>query len=307
MRGPDLLRLARFLVVIVEEGHFGHAADRLDISQPSLSQGLQRLERELGVKLLHRGPRSVELTVAGAALISRIRDLVAAEDEVRREAREQAVSPTGLRLGVAAQVPAHVLAALAAVCSAAAPDAGFALHTAATAAITDSLAAGRLDYAVIVHPVVLGDVMAADVVRLPTDLLLPRALAPAADAPAQLRDLLRRPLATPPREHAPAAHDLLVDTLHAHGVAAGTQTIEDDRSALALVAAGQLCALTADPNLRAAGVTRRPVPGGVLPLRLRVAWGATTPGGARADLAERLTAVLAAHAAVTEAPDEGAR
>lgn len=309
MRSPDLLRLARFFVVIVEEGHFGHAADRLDISQPSLSQGLQRLERELGVTLLHRGPRSVELTAAGAALAPRIRRLVAVEDQVRQEAREQAASAGGLRLGVAAPVPAHVAAALAAACSAAAPGAVVALHTASTAAVLDSLAAGRLDHGVIVHPAVLGDLAAGDVVRLPTDLLLPHTaapVAPATGASARLRDLLRRPLATPPREHAPAAHDLLLDTLHAHGVATGTQTVEDDRSALALVAVGQVCALTADPHLRAAGVVRRPVPGDVLPLRVRVVWKPSPSSGVRAEVAERLTAVLAAQAARTDPPEEDA-
>ena len=60
----DLARVQAF-VAVVDEAHFGRAAEALSISQQAVSKRVARLEAELGVRLLTRGANGVTLTAAG--------------------------------------------------------------------------------------------------------------------------------------------------------------------------------------------------------------------------------------------------
>jgi LysR family nitrogen assimilation transcriptional regulator len=63
------LRQLRYFVSIVEAGSFTAASQQLRIAQPSLSQHVIGLEKELGVKLLERQPRGIRLTDSGTTFI----------------------------------------------------------------------------------------------------------------------------------------------------------------------------------------------------------------------------------------------
>ena len=68
--GADLdLRLVRYFSVVAEHLNFGRAAAVLHVAQPSLSRQIQRLEDQLGVRLLDRTPQGSRLTEAGHAFL----------------------------------------------------------------------------------------------------------------------------------------------------------------------------------------------------------------------------------------------
>lgn len=79
------LRQLQYTLQIAEEKNFSRAADKLHIAQPSLSQQLSKLERELGVKLFQRNTSTVELTYAGVSFIEHAQKIMDAVAQLRQE------------------------------------------------------------------------------------------------------------------------------------------------------------------------------------------------------------------------------
>jgi DNA-binding transcriptional LysR family regulator len=97
------LRQLRCFVTVAEELHFRRAAERLQISQPPLTQRIQEMERDLGVELFLREGHRVELTEAGRLVLAEARATLAQADRVREVARLAAQGEAGnLRVSVIA-------------------------------------------------------------------------------------------------------------------------------------------------------------------------------------------------------------
>jgi DNA-binding transcriptional LysR family regulator len=94
----DLRRL-RYFVALAEKLHFGQAAERLSITQPVLSRHIRKLEHELGVDLLIRSSRHVELTLAGRQLFEDAPPLLATAQATQRRVRRAATGRATLRVG----------------------------------------------------------------------------------------------------------------------------------------------------------------------------------------------------------------
>ena len=79
------IRQLKYFLAIAEEGQITSAARKLQMAQPPLSQQLKLLEEELGVKLVERGPRSIQLTDAGVILRGRAQQILELADSTTRE------------------------------------------------------------------------------------------------------------------------------------------------------------------------------------------------------------------------------
>lgn len=100
------LRHLRYFIAVAEELHFGHAAARLNISQPPLSQQIQLLEQQVGARLLARTNRSVALTPAGKQFLADSRQILTqVEDATARAARLHQGQTGELRIGFTSSAP----------------------------------------------------------------------------------------------------------------------------------------------------------------------------------------------------------
>ncbi len=102
------LRHLRYFVAVAEQGHITRAAEILGIQQPPLSQQIKALEDELGVQLLRRKPRGVELTDAGAAFLERARAILDEVDRAFASTRRTARGEEGrVVVGFTSSAPFH--------------------------------------------------------------------------------------------------------------------------------------------------------------------------------------------------------
>ncbi|MEV4619330.1 LysR substrate-binding domain-containing protein [Asanoa sp. NPDC049573] len=94
------LRQLRYFISLAEELHFGRAAAREHIVQSALSQQVQRLERTLGVELVHRTTRHIELSPAGARFLLEARQIIEHVDRAAGLAQGLTSAPPALRVGL---------------------------------------------------------------------------------------------------------------------------------------------------------------------------------------------------------------
>lgn len=106
---PMELQQLRYFVAVAETQNFTRAAERCSVTQPSLSQQIINLEKELGHKFFHRLGRRAVPTEAGATFLSRARQILAGVDDATRELSDSQVLERRIQVGAIPTVAPYLL------------------------------------------------------------------------------------------------------------------------------------------------------------------------------------------------------
>ncbi|MFF0814053.1 LysR substrate-binding domain-containing protein [Rhodococcus sp. NPDC003318] len=149
---PTLAQLRAF-VAVAEYRHFGTAAARLGVSQPTLSQGLAALENGLGVQLIERSTRKVLVTSEGSTLLTQAKLILEAADGFVATAAGVGHALSGpLRIGLIPTVAPYVLPGLLPALRDELPTVSPQVVEDQTARLLEALRGGALDVAVLALP-----------------------------------------------------------------------------------------------------------------------------------------------------------
>jgi DNA-binding transcriptional LysR family regulator len=211
------LRQVRYFLAVAEELHFGRAAERLRIVQPTVSQQVRRLERELGLPLFDRTTRTVTLTAAGQAFLPRARAIAAAEDAALEAMAEfRADDLATLRVGTSAGLGTRLERLLADLAERA-PEINVELHSGPPALRLRRVRDGELDAAFVRG---VAESPGLDLIPVWRDELvvaLPASHPLAAHERVAIAELAAIPLRIAPRPANPSLVDLITHACRAAG------------------------------------------------------------------------------------------
>lgn len=268
------LRHLRYFVAVAETRHFGRAAERVHIAQPPLSRQIQALEQELGVLLLDRSHRKVELTAAGAALLENARRVLEAAELAKKEAQRAGRGERGrIVIGYLSSLAYTGLPELLRTFRSRYPKVEIALSQLSPQAQVDALKDGRLDVGFVRAPLEEPGLSSLLVRREPLVVAVPAEHALASRRRLSLELLAREPFISFPRSRGPAYFDQLMRLCHEAGFTPRIVQEAQQLDIVSLVAAGFGVAIVPSSmrHARRVGVVYRAIVGSPM-TELVVAW-----------------------------------
>jgi DNA-binding transcriptional LysR family regulator len=194
--GRMQLQQLLYFVAVAETRHFTRAAERVHVSQPSLSQQIRALEKELGADLFGRARGNIALTDAGETLLPLARRILADADTARREVQELAQLRRGrVRLGATPSLCTGLLPEVLRTFHDLHPGIELLIEESGSHDLVRELARGSLDLALVVLPLPSPSPALTTVELLKEDLVVvssPQARAPR--RPVRIADLAGEPL-----------------------------------------------------------------------------------------------------------------
>jgi DNA-binding transcriptional LysR family regulator len=291
------LRHLRYFVAVAEECHFGRAAQRLHIAQPPLSQQIKALEADLGVVLLSRSTRKVELTPAGLCYLVRAREILAAVDEAGHEAGRVASGEVGrLAIGFVGSATYQLLPSLARALRAEFPSIELDLTgEMLTPRQVESLLDRTLDMGFLRPPVRHPDIEVRVLRREPLIAVLPEAHPLAGQDSVRLAELSAEPFITYPSQHRSVVYDAVLDACQRVGFTpAKRHEVGETSTLVSFVAAGLGVALVPASvrHLQITGARYLPLAGNTREVELALATRAREESPQVARVRRRVEAMI---------------
>ncbi|HWE83671.1 MAG TPA: LysR substrate-binding domain-containing protein [Terracidiphilus sp.] len=164
----------KYLVALADKRHFGRAAEACNVSQPTLSSQIRKLEDVLGVRLLERTNKRVELTPVGRKILEHAQEALAQAHQmetVAQAARDPLVGP--LKLGVIPTLAPYLMPIILKPLRTACPNMPIQLWEDQTRSLIEGLRSHRLDAALLATPAAAPEVTEIELFREPLLAVLP--------------------------------------------------------------------------------------------------------------------------------------
>jgi len=169
------LAALRYLVAFADEGSFSRAADRCQVSQPTLSVALKNLEDELGASLIERAKGFVRLTALGRRIAAHARLALEQTLAIERIVRMDGDPLQGrFRLGVIHTIGPYLLPELVSAMRAIAPDMHLFIEESMTALLVEMLRSATVDAALVALPFDVPGVRIVPLYDEPFEVIVPR-------------------------------------------------------------------------------------------------------------------------------------
>ncbi|MBE58853.1 MAG: LysR family transcriptional regulator [Gammaproteobacteria bacterium] len=164
----------RYIIAVADEKHFGRAASRCFVSQPTLSIGVKRLEDELGVTLFERSKSGVHLTAVAEQLVEKARDILREVDsfkELSDHLKDPFLAP--LRIGAIYTIGPYLFPSLLPALKTAEPRLKLYIEESFTGTLRQMLKKGQLDAIIVALPFTEPDIEVRELYTEPFEVLLP--------------------------------------------------------------------------------------------------------------------------------------
>jgi LysR family hydrogen peroxide-inducible transcriptional activator len=214
----------KYIVALARERHFGRAAEKCFVSQPTLSVAVKKLEEELGAILFERGQNDVRTTPVGEQIVAQAERVLSEANRVK-ELADAAGDPLAgpLRLGAIYTIGPYLLPKLVPLVKQRAPKMPLMIEENFTDRLLESLKRGDLDVAVLALPIAEPGLVAQAVYDETFRVLVPVAHAWAKKKNVAAAELLDEPLLMLGRGN--CFRDQVLDLCHAAGEG-GPQVLE---------------------------------------------------------------------------------
>jgi LysR family hca operon transcriptional activator len=288
-RGMELRHL-RYFVAVAEELNFTRAAQRLHTAQPSLSQQIQDLEREVGVALFIRTKRSVKLTAPGTAFLDEARLTLAQARRALASARQAAqAGESTLVLGFGPAAEIKLFPSTLTSLRASFPKLRLEFRSMTTLAQREALLHNEIDLAFLRPPIHEPSLEAIPVLREQLLAVLPADHPLAGEGPLDFAELSGYPFIEISPVHSGNLFDLVRTAAHERGVQLNRiQQVVDVLTMLTLISLGEGYTLLPDyaESLVFRNVTTRRLTPPAIEADLLMAWRKGDPSSENAALRE---------------------